>query len=45
MMARLLSGAQIEAADQAYGELLRNIEAIAAGGRLSVSAEAAADLV
>jgi AcrR family transcriptional regulator len=45
MMGRLLEGAQIEAADQAYQQLMHNIQEIAAEGGLAVSVEAAADLV
>lgn len=45
MMGRLLAGAQIEAADQAYEELIRNVQRIAAEGRLALSVEAAADLM
>ncbi len=45
MMGRLLEGAQIDAADQAYQKLVQNIQVIAAKGQLAVSAEAAADMV
>ncbi|MFS0724901.1 TetR/AcrR family transcriptional regulator [Paenibacillus sp. 1P07SE] len=45
MMGRLLEGAQIDAADQAYQKLMQNIQEIAAKGQLAVSAEEAADMV
>ncbi|WP_159888147.1 TetR/AcrR family transcriptional regulator [Paenibacillus puerhi] len=44
MMGRLLEGAQIEAAEQAYKKLVQNIQEIAAEGQLALSVEAAADL-
>lgn len=44
MMGRLLEGAQIEAADQAYQKLVQNIQEIAAKGQLAVSVETAVDL-
>ena len=44
MMGRLLEGAQIEAAEQAYTKLVQNIQEIAAEGQLALSVEAAADL-
>jgi AcrR family transcriptional regulator len=45
MMGRVLSDAQIPAAEQAYALLIQRIEAIAATGRLAVAVEAAADHV
>ncbi|QEE24214.1 TetR/AcrR family transcriptional regulator [Rhodanobacter glycinis] len=45
MMARVLHGANIPAAGQAYAQLLEKIGAIQAVGRLAVSEEAAAQLV
>lgn len=45
MMGRILSGAQIPAAEQAFALLLARIAAIAARGRLAQAVEAAADLM
>jgi hypothetical protein len=44
MMSRLLRGAQIPAAEQAYALLLQRVQAIAAESRLAVTTGAAADL-
>jgi AcrR family transcriptional regulator len=44
MMARVLQGASIPDAQQAYALLKQRIEAIAAKGRLAMAAEAAADV-
>ena len=43
MMARVLSGARIPAAEQASALLVQRIEAVAAEGRLAVAVQAAAD--
>ncbi len=45
MMGRLLEGAHIEAADQSYQTLVKNIQRTAAEGKLAVPTQAAADLV
>jgi hypothetical protein len=44
MMSRVLKGAQIPAAEQAFGLLIERIAAIAAGGRLALEINVAADL-
>jgi AcrR family transcriptional regulator len=44
MMGRILQGARIPAAQQAHALLMERIEALAAEGRLAMTAEAAADL-
>jgi AcrR family transcriptional regulator len=45
MMGRVLTGAQIPAAEQAFALLIERIAAIAAKGRLALAVEASADLV
>lgn len=45
MMSRVLSGAQIPAAEQGFALLIQRIEAIAVAGRLVVTVKAAADHV
>lgn len=45
MMSRVLSGARIPAAEQAFALLIERIAAIAADGRLALAVAAAADLV
>ncbi len=45
MMARVLSGAEIPAAEQAYGLLIDRIKAVAAEGKLAMEVEAAAQVV
>ncbi|MGE0969914.1 TetR/AcrR family transcriptional regulator [Klebsiella sp. WOUb02] len=45
MMSRVLDGAEIPAATQAFAHLIERIEAIAARGQLRRSVEAAADLM
>jgi AcrR family transcriptional regulator len=44
MMCRVLKGAQIHAAEQAFGLLIERIAAIAPGGRLALEIKVAADL-
>jgi len=45
MISRVLAGAQIPAAEQAFALLIERIAAIAAKGRLALTVEASADLV
>ncbi|MGH8159625.1 MAG: TetR/AcrR family transcriptional regulator [Rhodanobacter sp.] len=45
MMSRVLDGAEIPAADQAFALLIARIAAVAAEGRLAPTVEAAADLM
>jgi AcrR family transcriptional regulator len=45
MMSRVLNGAQIPAAEQAFALLIERIAAIAADGRLALAVAAAADLL
>ena len=45
MMSRVLSGAQIPAAEEAFALLVERIAAIAAAGRLALAVAAAADLL
>jgi len=45
MLGRVLQGAQIPAAQQAFAVLIERISAIAAQGRLALAVEAAADLM
>src|SRR4029077_4279398 len=45
MMSRVLSGAQIPAAEQAFALLIERIAAVAANGRLALTVAAAADLL
>jgi hypothetical protein len=45
MIGRVLQGARIPAAEQAFALLIQRIRAVAGEGRLAVSAEAAADLM
>ncbi len=45
MMSRVLDGAEIPAAEQAFALLIERIAAIAAAGRLAPTVEAAADLM
>jgi AcrR family transcriptional regulator len=45
MMSRVLGGAQIPAAEQAFALMIKRIAAIGAKGRLALSVEMAADLV
>ena len=45
MMSRLLNGAQIPAAEQAFALLIERLAAIAADGRLALAVTAAADVV
>lgn len=45
MMSRVLNGAQIPAAEQAFALLIERLEAIAADGRLALAVAAAADVV
>jgi AcrR family transcriptional regulator len=45
MMSRVLSGAQIPAAEEAFALLIQRIAAIAADGRLTLAITAAADLL
>jgi Tetracyclin repressor-like, C-terminal domain len=45
MMSRVLKGAQIRAADQAFALLIERVAAIAAEGRLALAVAAAADLL
>ncbi len=45
MMSRVLNGAQIPAAEQAFALLIERVAAIAADGRLALAAAAAADLL
>ena len=45
MMSRVLKGAQIPAAEQAFALLIKRIAAVAAEGRLALTVEVAADLV
>ena len=45
MMSRVLSGAQIPAAEEAFALLIRRITAIATDGRLALAVAAAADLL
>ena len=45
MMSRLLNGAQIPAAEQAFALLIERVSAIAADGRLALAIAAAADLL
>ncbi|ACB93686.1 TetR/AcrR family transcriptional regulator [Beijerinckia indica] len=45
MMSRVLEGAQIPAAEQAFALLIERIAAIAAKGRLALAVEVAADLI
>jgi AcrR family transcriptional regulator len=45
MMSRILDGAEIPAAEQAFALLIQRIEAIAAQGRLAPTVEEAADLM
>ena len=45
MMTRLLNGAQIPAAEQAFALLIERIAAVAANGRLALAVAAAADLL
>ena len=45
MMSRVLDGAEIPAADQAFALLIAQITAVAAAGRLAPTVEAAADLM
>ena len=45
MMSRVLNGAQIPAAEQAFALLIKRVAAIAADGRLALAVAAAADLL
>lgn len=45
MIGRVLQGARIPAAEQAFALLIRHIQAVAGEGRLAVPAQAAADLM
>ena len=45
MMSRVLNGAQIPAAEQAFALLIERVSAIAADGRLALAVAAAADLL
>jgi hypothetical protein len=45
MMSRVLNGAQIPAAEQAFALLIERITAISADGRLALAVAAAADLL
>jgi hypothetical protein len=45
MMSRVLSGAQIPAAEEAFALLIERLEAIAARGRLALAVAVAADLL